>query len=635
MSKITVGVDNKKKSFDSGITPSQIIKELKLEGRFLAAKFNNELIDLSSAIEENGELKLLTFDDPEGKEIFRHSSSHILAHAITMIYPEAKPTIGPAVEEGFYYDFDIGKTFSPEDLQKIEKQMKEIVKKNLAITRKEVPRKEALRLFKDNQYKTELISELDDEMITVYQEGDYSEFCRGPHVPSTGYIKAFKLTKVAGAYWRGDSGNKMLQRVYGISFPEQDMLDKHLKLLEEAERRDHRKLGKQLDLFSIHDEGPGFPFFHPNGMIVINKLKDFWREEHAKAGYKEIQTPIILSRKLWEQSGHWDHYKDNMYFTKIDGMDFAVKPMNCPGSILIYKDTLHSYRELPLRYAEMGIVHRHELSGVLSGLFRVRVFTQDDAHIFMTEDQIKDEIIGVINLVDKFYKTFGLEYHVELSTMPENAMGSKEMWHNAEKALEDALKQKKLTYKVNPGEGAFYGPKIDFHIKDCLGRTWQCATIQLDSAMPEKFDLTYEGKDGKKHRPVMIHRVVYGAIERFFGILIEQYAGRFPLWLAPVQIRIMTVSEKFADYAGELRKKLEEEGLRVEADLRAESVPKKVRDAQNMKIPLMITIGEKEEKNKTVAVRTLDGKVYFDMKIDDFLRNVSGNIESRQQTVSF
>jgi threonyl-tRNA synthetase len=635
MSKITVGVDNKKKSFDSGITPSQIIKELKLEGRFLAAKFNNELIDLSSAIEKNGELKLLTFDDPEGKEIFRHSSSHILAHAITILYPEAKPTIGPAVEEGFYYDFDIDKTFSPEDLQKIEKQMREIVKKNMAITRKEIPKKEALILFKNNQYKTELIAELDDEMITVYQEGDYSEFCRGPHVPSTGYIKAFKLTKVAGAYWRGDSGNKMLQRVYGISFPEQDMLDKHLKLLEEAERRDHRKLGKQLDLFSIHDEGPGFPFFHPNGMIVINKLKDFWREEHAKAGYKEIQTPIILSRKLWEQSGHWDHYKDNMYFTKIDGMDFAVKPMNCPGSILIYKDTLHSYRELPLRYAEMGIVHRHELSGVLSGLFRVRVFTQDDAHIFMTEEQIKDEIIGVIDLVDKFYKTFGLEYHVELSTMPENAMGSKEIWNNAEKALEDALKQKKLTYKVNPGEGAFYGPKIDFHIKDCIGRTWQCATIQLDSAMPEKFDLTYEGKDGKKHRPIMIHRVVYGAIERFFGILIEQYAGRFPLWLAPVQIRIMTVSEKFAGYAGELRKKLEEEGLRVEADLRAESVPKKVRDAQNMKIPLMITIGEKEEKNKTVAVRTLDGKVYFDMKIDDFLRKVSGNIESRQQTVSF
>ncbi|MFH0978838.1 MAG: threonine--tRNA ligase [Candidatus Woesearchaeota archaeon] len=635
MSKITITIDNHKHSLESGITAKEITKELKLDKRILAAKFNDELIDLAAKLAKDGILSFVTFDSPEGKEIFRHSSAHILAQAVTSLYPEALPTIGPAVEEGFYYDFDLDKTFAPEDLAKIEKKMKDIIKQNLKIEREQIPKNEALKLFKNNKYKQEMIEELDEPTITVYQQGEYAEFCRGPHVPSTGYIGAVKLTKIAGAYWKGDNKNKMLQRLYGISFPSQQELDDHVKRIEEAEKRDHRKLGKQLDLFSMHDEGPGFPFFHPSGMVIINQLKQFWREEHAKAGYDEIQTPIILSRTLWEQSGHWDHYKNSMYFTKIDGLDFAVKPMNCPGGILVYKEHLHSYKELPMRLAEMGIVHRHELSGVLAGLFRVRTFTQDDAHIFMTEEQIREEIIGVINLVDKFYKTFNFDYQVELSTRPKDKMGTDAMWEVAEKGLEEALKTRKMNYKINPGDGAFYGPKIDFHIKDCIGRTWQCATIQLDFQMPEKFDLTYEGQDGKKHRPVMIHRVIYGAIERFLGILIENYAGKFPLWLSPVQIRIMTVSEKFNDHAEELRKKLLEQGYRVELDVRSESIPKKVRDAQAMKIPLMLTIGEKEVSNNTVAIRTADGKVYFGMQVEEFIRKAADNIAKRENAITF
>jgi threonyl-tRNA synthetase len=623
------------RSFEMGTTPAQIIDELKLDKKkILAAKFKEEAIDLSRPLLEDGTLKFLTFDDEEGREVFHHSTSHILAQAVTELYPKSIPTIGPAVENGFYYDFDSERSFSPEDLKKIEKRMHEIIGKDILVERKELPRQEALQLFKDNPYKKELIEELRDDMITVYFQAGYAEFCRGPHVPSTGYIKAVSLTKVAGAYWRADSRNKMLQRIYGISFPEKEMLEKYVKLAEEAEKRDHRKIGKQLDLFSIHDEGPGFPFFHPKGMVIINELKQFWRQEHIKAGYQEVQTPMILSRELWEQSGHWDHYRNSMYFTKIDDFDYAIKPMNCPGGILVYKENIHSYKELPIRMAEMGLVHRHELSGVLSGLFRVRVFTQDDAHIFMTEEQIKDEIIGVINLVDRFYKVFGFDYHVELSTMPLNAMGTKEMWDSAEKGLEDALKSKKMPYKINPGDGAFYGPKIDFHIKDCIGRTWQCATIQLDFAMPDKFDLTYEGKDGRKHRPVMIHRVVYGSIERFLGILIENYAGKFPLWLAPVQVRILTVADRFNAYAEDIKKKMEEK-LRVELDLRSESIPKKVRDAQAQKIPLVVTVGEKEEASKTLAVRTYDNKVFFGISLDDFLEKTLSSIEQKENTIKF
>jgi threonyl-tRNA synthetase len=632
MPKITVTfADKSTKTFESGITPLEILgKETK---NFLAARFNNDSIDLTRPLHENGTLIFLSFADEEGKEVFHHSSSHILAQAVVELFPGSMPTIGPAVENGFYYDFDCEKAFSPEDLKKIEKRMSEIIKKNLPIQRKEIPKQEALRLFKDNPYKAEMIQEMPDDMIAIYFQGSYPEFCRGPHLPSTGYVKAVRLTKLAGAYWHADSRNKMLQRIYGISFPEKEMLESHLKLVEEAEKRDHRRLGRLLDLFSVHDEAPGFPFFHAKGMIVVNELKDFWRREHARAGYDEVQTPIILSRALWEQSGHWDHYRNNMYFTKIDNFDFAVKPMNCPGGILIYKDKVHSYRELPLRMSEMGIVHRHELSGVLSGLFRVRAFTQDDAHIFMTEEQIKDEIIGVINLVDKFYKTFGFEYHVELSTMPLNAMGTREMWLTAEKGLEAALKSRKMSYKVNPGDGAFYGPKIDFHIKDAIGRTWQCATIQLDFAMPDVFDLTYEGKDGSKHRPVMIHRTVYGSIERFLGILIEHYAGWFPLWLAPVQVRIVIVADRFNDYAESLKKKFGD--LRVEVDARSESIPKKVRDAQQQKIPLILTVGEKEEKSGTLAVRTADNKVFFDVKTSDFLEKVQENIGSRAGKLTF
>jgi len=624
--------DKSKKSYKKGITPIEIIKKdigTGLAHAALAIKLDDEFLDLTRPLERGGKFRVLTFNDDEGKEIFRHSSSHILASAVLSLFPDALPTIGPAVEDGFYYDFDVKKSFSPKDLVKIEQKMHDIIKKNERFKRIELSKEKALNMFKKNPYKIELIKEFRDEKITAYKLGSFMDLCRGPHVPSTGKIKAFKLTKVAGAYWRGRAEEKQLQRIYGISFPEKRELKKHMDLLKEAEKRDHRKLSKELDLFSLHDEGPGFPFYHPKGMIIINLLKDFWRQEHNKAGYKEIQTPILLNKRLWEQSGHWDHYKENMYFTKIDDQDYAIKPMNCPGGILIYKERVHSYRELPLRVGEMGLVHRHELSGVLAGLFRLRCFTQDDAHIFMRPDQIKDEIIGVINLVDKFYKIFGFEYHVELSTRPEDAMGSLEQWNIAEKGLENALKAKKMKYKLNVGEGAFYGPKIDFHIKDCLGRTWQCATIQLDFAMPDKFDLFYIGEDGQKHKPVMIHRVIYGSLERFFGILIEHYAGKFPLWLSPVQVRILTVADRFNEYAEKVKNKFEEH-LRVELDSRSESVSYKVREAQLAKINYILVVGEKEQKGNTVNVRTRDNKVLGPIKVGDFLKKALKEIEEKK-----
>lgn len=560
-------------------------------------------------------------------EKLRHSCSHILAQAVKKLFPQAQLGIGPAIEEGFYYDFD-NVDFKEEDLAKIEKEMHRIIKENHKFEETEVSKKKAEEMLKGEPYKLDLLQELTGK-ITFYKNGNFTDLCKGPHIKTTGEITSFKLTRIAGAYWKGDSNKPMLQRIYGLAFKTEKELKDYLTLLEEAEKRNHVRLGKELGLFSIHEEGPGFPFFHPKGMIIWQELMKYWKEEHNKEGYQEIKTPIILNRKLWEQSGHWDHFKENMYFTKIDDKDFAVKPMNCPGGILVYRSTLHSYRELPLKLAEVGLVHRHELSGVLNGLLRVRCFHQDDAHIYCMEDQIKDEVIRIIRLIDRMYKTFKLGYHMELSTKPENHIGSDEVWETAENALKDALKEIKADYKLNPGDGAFYGPKIDFHIRDSLGRTWQCATIQVDFAMPERFELTYEGADGKKHTPVMIHRVVYGAIERFLGILIEHYAGKFPTWLSPVQVVLMTVTDRNEKFAKEVFALMKQEGIRVELDDRSESIGKKVRDNQVKHINYMITLGDKEQENKTLAIRTRDGKVRFGVKVEDFLQEITKEIRER------
>ena len=536
------------KQCPKGISISDVIRDISpgLFRRSLAAQIDGRTVDLSYKINEDCRLNILTFDDEQGKKAFWHTSSHILAQAVKKLFPGARLAIGPAVVNGFYYDFDVERPFSTEDLQVIEEEMKKIIKENLELERFELPRDEAIAYMKEmgETYKVELIEELpDDAVISFYRQGDFVDLCAGPHIPSTGLVKAVKLLSVAGAYWRGDERNKMLQRIYGVSFPKKSMLDEHLQRLEEAKKRDHRKLGRELDLFSLHEEGPGFPFFHPKGTIIYNLLVEFWRKEHVKRGYHEIRTPVILNKDLWIRSGHWDHYRENMYFTKIDEQDYAVKPMNCPGSMILYKRKLYSYRNC-LRVGELGLVHRHELSGVLHGLMRVRYFTQDDAHIFMLPEQIEDEILGVIELIDHFYSIFGFKYYVELSTRPEDSMGSDEDWELATNALEKALKARGLDYKINEGDGAFYGPKIDFHLEDCIGRTWQGGTIQLDFQMPERFDLTYIGPDGEKHRPVMIHRVVFGSIERFIGILTEHFAGAFPTWLAPVQVRILTVTDR-------------------------------------------------------------------------------------------
>lgn len=561
----------------------------------------------------------------------RHSTSHVMAAAVLSLFPTTKPTIGPSVEEGFYYDFE-AEPFHPEDLARIEKKMHDIVSQDLKFEKQMVSKAEALKIFKDNKFKVEMINDLEEGTISIYKLGNFVDLCRGPHVPSTKYIKAFKLTKIAGAYWRADAKNEQLQRLYGTAFLTEKELKDYLTLLLEAEKRDHKKLGRQLDLFSIHEEGPGFPFFHHKGLIIINILKDFMRKTLFRNGYIEVSTPLILNRRLWEQSGHWDHYREAMYFTKIDNQDFSVKPMNCPGGILLFKEGLHSYKDMPIRMAEMGIVHRHELSGVLNGLFRVRCFTQDDAHVYCREDQIKEEIVKLIKLTDYIYKTFGFTYAVELSTMPDAAKigENKQRFENAEKILQEVLKEAKFEFKINPGDGAFYGPKIDFHLRDAIGRTWQCGTIQLDFSMPELFDLVYIAEDGKKHRVTMLHRTLYGSLERFFGILIEHYAGKFPLWLAPVQVRIMTVADRFTNYANELAEQMRDAGLRVDIDARTESVGKKVREAQVDKIPLAITIGEKEEQAKTLAVRTLDGKVAFGLKMEDFLKKVQKSIDGKK-----
>lgn len=628
MSQVQITLkDGIKKSYPKGITLYEIAEDIskRLAKEALAAKVNGVLKDLSYKVEEDCQVEILTFDDEEGRQVFWHSSSHVMAQAVKRLFPEVKLAIGPAIDEGFYYDFEREESFSPSDLEKIEKEMAKIIAQDYAFSRQDISRLEALKdLEEQNElYKVELVQDLpEDANISFYKQGEFTDLCAGPHIPSTGKIKAFKLTSLAGAYWRGDERNKMLQRIYGISFPKKSMLDEYLARIEEAKKRDHRKLGKELDLFSLHEEGPGFPFFHPKGMVLWNILIDFWRREHIKRGYQEIKTPIILNEQLWRRSGHWDHYKENMYFTKIDEMDYAVKPMNCPGSILMYKTHSHSYRDLPIRLGELGIVHRHEKSGVLHGLMRVRCFTQDDAHIFMMPSQIEDEILGVIDLVDYFYKIFGFEYNVELSTRPEDSMGSDELWEQATSALQKALEKKGMPYKINEGDGAFYGPKIDFHLKDSLGRTWQCGTIQLDFQMPERFDLTYIGPDGEKHRPVMIHRVVFGSIERFIGILIEHYGGAFPVWLAPVQARILPISEKHLDYGGQVKQRLEEAGIRVELDERNEKIGYKIRDAQVQKVPYMLIVGDKEASENTVSVRVREKGDIGQKTIESFIEEV-------------
>ena len=574
----------------------------------------------------------IDFEDENIRKKYWHTSSHIMAQAVKRIWPEAKLAIGPAIDNGFYYDIDLDYKIVEADFMKIQKEVKKITQANYPLERFELPRQEALKLMKDadEPYKVELINDLpEDAVISFYKQGDFTDLCAGPHVDSTGQIKAFKVMSVAGAYWRGDSSKKMLQRLYAISYPTQEELDAYVERLEEAKKRDHRKIGKEMDLFAIYDEGPGFPFFMPKGMIIRNELEKYWRAEHTKRGYDEIRTPLILSEQLWRTSGHWDHYKDNMYFTKIDGDDYAIKPMNCPGSLLAYKRRMWSYRDLPIRMAEMGQVHRHELSGALHGLMRVRTFTQDDAHIYMLPEQIKDEIIGVTKFIDDVYSLFGFKYHIELSTRPENSMGTDEEWAMAEDALRTAMEQTGVPFVINEGDGAFYGPKLDFHLEDSIGRTWQCGTIQLDLQLPQRFDITYVGADGEKHRPIMIHRVIFGSIERFIGILTEHFAGKFPLWLAPVQVKLLTVTEKFADYAKEVEKELKALGIRVESDIRNEKIGYKLREARNERVSYIAVIGEKEEAARTLTLRSNKLGEIGEMGVEDFKKKLIEEIETK------
>lgn len=598
----------------------------------LCAGLNGKLTGLDTPVEEDAELRIYTFKDEEGREVYRHTTSHILAQAVKNIYPTVKLAIGPAIKDGFYYDFEFKTPITQEDFPKIEAEMQRIIKANLPLVRKELSRQEAEALFRKfaEDYKIELLSAIPEgETVSTYTQGEFTDLCRGPHLTSTGKVKAFKLTSVAGAYWRGDSKNKMLTRIYGTCFDKKADLEAYITRMEEAKKRDHRKLGKELDLYDILPEGPGFPFFYPKGMVLRNILENFWREEHIKAGYVEIKTPMILNRDLWYRSGHWDHYKDNMYGVKIDDEDYAIKPMNCPGGMLVYKRSLHSYRDLPIRMGELGLVHRHELSGALHGLMRVRCFTQDDAHIFMMPEQIESEIIGVVKLIDRFYKVFGFKYSVELSTRPQDFMGSVEQWDKATEALKSALNKLKQPFTVNEGDGAFYGPKIDFHLEDCIGRTWQCGTIQLDFQMPERFDLTYTGSDGEKHRPVMIHRVVFGSIERFMGILTEQYAGAFPMWLSPVQVKVLSLTERTAEKCLEIAKQLKEKGFRVETDNRNEKIGMKIREAQLEKVPYMLVIGDRDVEQEVVSVRDRKQGDLGAMKLEAFMEKIKKQVEEK------
>jgi threonyl-tRNA synthetase len=574
----------------------------------------------------------IDFSKEEVRKKYRHTASHIMAHAVKKIWPEVKLAIGPAIENGFYYDFDLDYKFNEEDLKKITKEMKRIIQAGLPLERFELPRDEAIKLMEDRNedYKVELIKDLpEDETLSFYKQGDFVDLCAGPHMEKTSQIKAVNLTSVAGAYWRGDSDKKMLQRIYGTAFPSQEELDEYLKRIEEAKKRDHRKIGKEMDLFALYDEGPGFPFFMPKGMVIRNELEKFWRQEHGKRGYEEIKTPLILQEELWHTSGHWDHYKDNMYFTKIDDADFAVKPMNCPGAMLVYGRKIHSYRDLPIRMGELGQVHRHELSGALHGLMRVRTFTQDDAHIFMLPEQIKDEIKGVIEFIDYVYSLFGFKYHIELSTKPKDSMGTDEEWQRATEALREATEEIGMEYTVNEGDGAFYGPKLDFHLEDSIGRTWQCGTIQLDFQMPQRFDANYIGADGEKHRPAMIHRVIFGSIERFIAILTEHFAGKFPLWLAPVQVKLLTVTEKFSEYAKETAEELRKAGLRVELDIRNEKIGYKMREARNERVSYIGVIGEREEGAKSLSVRSGKSGELGEIPLDQFKAMLLKEIEEK------
>ena len=597
----------------------------KLAKEAVAAKVNGKLVDLSHELKESDQVEIITVDSEEGIEIIRHSTAHVMAQAVKRIYGNVKLAIGPTVKNGFYYDFDLDTPLTHGDIEKIEEEMNKIINEDLKFKRKDVSREEALKLMseKGEDYKVQLINDLDEsENISLYEQGDFTDLCRGPHIPSTKFIKAFKLTSVAGAYWRGSEKNKMLQRIYGVAFATKKELDKYLNMIEEAKKRDHRKLGRELRLFEIMDEGPGFPFFLPKGVVLKNILIDYWRKLHNKAGYVEIETPIMLNKELWIRSGHWDHYKENMYTSMIDDKEFALKPMNCPGGMLVYKSEGQSYRDLPLRVGELGRVHRHELSGALHGLMRVRAFTQDDAHIFMLPEQIKSEILGVIKLIDEVYGTLGFKYNIELSTRPEDSMGSDEEWTMAESSLKEALDEGGLNYKINEGDGAFYGPKIDFHIEDSLGRSWQCGTIQLDFQLPQRFELEYIGSDGEKHRPIVIHRVIFGSIERFIGILIEHFAGKFPVWLAPVQVKVLPISDNFVEYGSEVIGKLREAGIRCEIDNRSEKIGYKIREARNERVPYMIIVGEQEKTHGNISLRSREGGDEGSTSLEEFIARV-------------
>ena len=626
--------DGSAKEYAAGTTLGEAVKQLSnsLAKKVLAANVNGELTDLRKELVDGSEVAFLTFEDEGGKHTLRHTASHILAQAVKRLWPEAKLAIGPAIDKGFYYDIDMEHTLTPEDLGKIEKEMSRIVKENLPITKSVMPRQEAIEFFKakNEDYKVELIQDLpEDAVISCYSQGDFIDLCAGPHVASTGKVKAFKLQSIAGAYWRGDEKNKMLQRIYGTAFEKKEELDAYLHLLEEAAKRDHRKLGKELGLFVIKEEGPGFPFFLPKGMALRNELENFWREVHHEFDYEEIRTPIILNKQLWETSGHWFHYRENMYTTIIDEEEYAIKPMNCPGGILVYQNEMHSYRDFPLRYAELGLVHRHELSGALHGLFRVRAFTQDDAHVFMLPSQMQSELMKVIELFDRIYSQFGLKYHVELSTKPDNAMGDDAIWEAATEALRNAIEAKGIPYVINPGDGAFYGPKLDYHIEDSLGRTWQCGTIQLDMNLPERFQIEYVGEDGQKHRPIMIHRACFGSMERFIGILTEHYAGAFPTWMAPVQVKILPISEKHVEYAKDLAKQMHRDYVRVEVDDRSEKIGYKIRQAQMAKVPYMLVVGDKEVEEGTVNVRKHGGDELGSVPFEEFFNSIKTEIKER------
>lgn len=626
--------DGSAKEYAAGTTLGEAVKKLSnsLAKKVLAANVNGELTDLREELVDGSKVEFLTFEEDGGKHTLRHTASHVMAQAVKRLWPEAKLAIGPAIDKGFYYDIDMEHTLTPEDLTKIEKEMSRIVKENLPITKSVMPRQEAIEFFKskNEDYKVELIEDLpEDAVISCYTQGDFTDLCAGPHVASTGKVKAFKLQSIAGAYWRGDEKNKMLQRIYGTAFEKKEELDAYLHMLEEAAKRDHRKLGKELGLFVIKEEGPGFPFFLPKGMALRNELENFWREVHHDFEYDEIRTPIILNKHLWETSGHWDHYRENMYTTIIDDEEYAIKPMNCPGGILVYQNEMHSYRDLPLRYAELGLVHRHELSGALHGLFRVRAFTQDDAHVFMLPEQMQSELMKVIELFDRIYSQFGLKYHVELSTKPDNAMGDDAIWEAATEALRNAIEAKGIDYVINPGDGAFYGPKLDYHIEDSLGRTWQCGTIQLDMNLPERFNVEYIGEDGQKHRTIMIHRACFGSMERFIGILTEHYAGAFPTWMAPVQVKVLPISEKHVEYANQLAKQMRHDYVRVEVDDRNEKIGYKIRQAQMEKVPYMLVVGDKEMEENSVNVRKHGGDELGTVPFDEFFNSIKIEIKER------